>query len=189
MKPICTIHAGEYLVGEHLEKRYSKNGWRIWTPGKDTGIDLLVTSADCRKTFSIQVKFSKSYPQKFECDASGWWNVKRDAIAKSDADCWVFVFPVWPRNMDEENATRVLGVEDCRFVVIDPEKLLKRLELIHPDVKAGGTYKIYLTQKGENVLETREIKEKIEGVWKDKKHPRNLSAFLDNWEPLETALQ
>ncbi len=40
MKPLFTIHAGEYLVGERIEKNFKE--WNVWIPSKDTGIDLLV---------------------------------------------------------------------------------------------------------------------------------------------------
>jgi hypothetical protein len=40
MKPLFTIHAGEYLVGLHVQKSLKLNAW---IPAKDTGIDLLVT--------------------------------------------------------------------------------------------------------------------------------------------------
>ncbi len=41
MKPLFTIHAGEYLVASEIEKRIGKNV-RIWLPVKDTGVDILV---------------------------------------------------------------------------------------------------------------------------------------------------
>lgn len=194
MKPIFTIHAGEYLVGEYLEKHYGgKKGWRIWTPAKDTGIDLLVTSADCRKTHSIQVKFSKSFSTNFKCDASGWWGLKYDALETSQADCWVLVLPVWPRNLDEKNASNALNVKNCCFVVIKPKELLRRLKEIHQDVQEGGEYKVYLTKVGNGIFETRgigqEIEEQIDNLRKKKDHPRNFTAFADNWKEVEKALK
>jgi len=45
MRPMFTIHAGEYLVGLHLQQRLGLN---VWIPAKDTGIDLLVTGARSR---------------------------------------------------------------------------------------------------------------------------------------------
>ncbi len=59
MKPLFTIHAGEYLVGSHIENQFKD--WRVWIPSKDTGIDLLVSNADNSKTASIQVKFQKTF--------------------------------------------------------------------------------------------------------------------------------
>ena len=59
MKPLFTIHAGEYLVGSHIEKKYPN--WHVWIPSADKGIDLLVSNTDNSKTTSIQVKSSKDY--------------------------------------------------------------------------------------------------------------------------------
>ena len=42
MKPIFTIHAGEYLVGTYIEKNFKK--YNVWFPSKDRGIDLLVSA-------------------------------------------------------------------------------------------------------------------------------------------------
>ena len=59
MKPLFTIHAGEYLTGEYIERNYPH--WNVWVPSKDTGIDLLVTDETNSKTVSLQVKFSKDF--------------------------------------------------------------------------------------------------------------------------------
>ena len=50
MKSLFSIHAGEYLVGSHIEKSYPK--WNVWIPSKDTGIDLLVTNLTFSQTFT-----------------------------------------------------------------------------------------------------------------------------------------
>jgi hypothetical protein len=58
MRPIFTIHAGEFLVGEYIEKSYPE--LNVWIPSKDTGIDLLVTNKkDASKSVAIQVKMSR----------------------------------------------------------------------------------------------------------------------------------
>src|SRR5690554_7689567 len=64
MQPLFTIHAGEYLVGSHIEQHLrDPNGDKVnvWVPSKDTGIDLLVTDKTNKKTTSLQVKFSKDF--------------------------------------------------------------------------------------------------------------------------------
>lgn len=78
MKPLFTVHAGEYLVGEHIERTYPR--WSVWVPSKDTGIDLLVTPAKNRKAVSLQVKFSKDFNPTHGSPllqnrllAAGWW--------------------------------------------------------------------------------------------------------------------
>ena len=38
MKPLFTIHEGEFLVGSHIEKKF--RDWNVWIPSKDKGIDF-----------------------------------------------------------------------------------------------------------------------------------------------------
>ena len=57
MRPIFTIHAGEYLVATEIERAFPK--LQIWIPSRDTGVDLLVTDRLQTKVASLQVKFSK----------------------------------------------------------------------------------------------------------------------------------
>ena len=72
MRPLFTIHAGEYLVANEIEQmRFGRESLRVWVPSKDTGIDLLVTSHDCRRTISLQVKFSRTYACDVGMDALG----------------------------------------------------------------------------------------------------------------------
>src|SRR5690606_37054420 len=101
MQPLFTIHAGEYLVGSHIEQHLrDPNGDKVnvWVPSKDTGIDLLVTDKTNKKTTSLQVKFSKDFllthgrPEyRDKLLSCGWWTLDREKIRKSPADYWVFV--------------------------------------------------------------------------------------------------
>jgi len=59
MRPLFTIHAGEFVVGEFIEKSLSES--RYLVPAKDTGIDLLVTGEGGRRSISLQVKLSRDY--------------------------------------------------------------------------------------------------------------------------------
>ncbi len=101
MQPLFTIHAGEYLVGSHIEQHLrDPNGDKVnvWVPSKDTGIDLLVTDKTNNKTSSLQVKFSKDFllthgrPEyRDKLLSCGWWTLNREKIHESSADYWVFV--------------------------------------------------------------------------------------------------
>ena len=116
MKPIFTIHAGEYLVASEIEEKFP--GLRVWVPSKDTGVDLLVTSADHKKAVSLQVKFSKDFLGRNVRNvisrgvkSGGWSSFKRDKIETSPADYWVLVlYQFQNRSYD--------------FVVIKPSRLL-----------------------------------------------------------------
>ena len=123
MKPIFSIHAGEYLVGTHIEENY-KN-LNIWLPSKDTGIDLLVTDETNSKTVSLQVKFSKDFLGSLGSSLSdvvatkvksgGWWTFKREKIRDSRADLWILVLYRFSRR-------------DYDLLVIEPAELLRRYD-------------------------------------------------------------
>src|ERR1700738_2367050 len=84
MKPMFSVHAGEYLTGSHIEKQFRRVN--LWVPAKDTGIDLLVSDRANRQTVSLQVKFSKDFlvahmqkeaPEfQHKLRACGWWTLK-----------------------------------------------------------------------------------------------------------------
>ena len=188
MKPIFTIHAGEYLVASHLEEKFK--GLQIWLPSSDTGIDLLVTnpklnSQNSVRATSLQVKFSKDFlgnkgggkngasSINSKIKAGGWWTFKYDKIEKSQADLWVLVLYRFSHR-------------DYDFVIIEPSKLLERYRKLG---NTSGTIQSYVwvTENGQ-CWETRGLgkaeQEKIAtDVFKDP--VRDLSQFLNNWQPLE----
>jgi len=51
MRPIFTIHAGEYLAATEIQKTF--RDLQVWIPSKDTGIDLLVTDARQNRVASL----------------------------------------------------------------------------------------------------------------------------------------
>jgi hypothetical protein len=132
MRPIFTIHAGEYLAATEIEKRFRH--LRVWIPSKDTGIDLLVTDDRQNKVASLQVKFSKDYLGSAGSTAvapgiasSGWWTFQRAKIAKSPADFWALtLYQFQSRKFD--------------FVIVPPQELLARYERISPAAKAIQSY-------------------------------------------------
>lgn len=132
MKTIFTIHAGEYLVGSHIESHFKD--WRVWIPSKDTGIDLLVSNADNSKTASIQVKFSKDFlvthgkpAHQSKLVSCGWWTLNRQKLKDSTANFWVFVM----HSFNQKN---------MQYVIIQPQELYRRLNLIHSKTKGIQSY-------------------------------------------------
>ena len=121
MKPLFTVHAGEYLVGEYIERTFP--GWNVWLPSKDTGVDLLVTDRRNRKTVSLQVKFSKDYSfyrsllLQSRMLAGGWWSLDARKIQKSNADFWIFVLPSFVE-------------KEISFIIVSPNELLRRYKAI-----------------------------------------------------------
>ena len=126
MKPLFTIHAGEYLTGEYIEKKYPD--WNVWIPSKDTGIDFLITNKENNKSVSIQVKFSKDWNKLNDSyTSSGWWSFNASKIDNSTADFWVLVIPSFLEKKES-------------FVIIKPTELFKRYTAIHGEKKIIQSY-------------------------------------------------
>jgi hypothetical protein len=182
MKSIFSVHAGEYLTGSHIEKKFRHVN--VWLPAKDTGIDLLVSDRANRKTVSLQVKFSKDFlvssrnrkEQEYQnkLRASGWWSLNRAKIQQSRADYWVFVLQGFANKSTD-------------YVVISPQELLRRLQSIHQ--RKGKIWHVYLsiTKEG-GCWETRDLTngDKLL-IAKDKfSDPnRDLRKFLNVWDRVE----
>ena len=183
MKPIFTIHAGEYLVGSYIEKAYKK--FRVWLPSSDTGIDLLVTNQHLTQATSLQVKFSKDFMGNIgggknasidietRIKSGGWWKFNTDKIENSPADLWVLVLYRFSHR-------------DFDFVIIEPSKLLERYKKLG---KTSGTIQSYVwVTENRQCWETRGLSKKEQvaiatGTFNDP--VRDLTDFLNNWQPLE----
>ena len=114
MKPLFTIHAGEYLTGEYIEKKYPD--WNVWIPSKDTGIDFLITNKQNKKSVSIQVKFSKDWNKLNDnYTSSGWWSFNASKIDKSNADFWVLVIPSF---LEKRNLSLLLNQQNYSSVIL-----------------------------------------------------------------------
>ena len=181
MKPFFTVHAGEYLVGNYIEKQYPDVN--LWIPSKDTGIDLLVTNSDNTRAVSLQVKFSKDFTYDKHPDIQrgiqslGWFTLMDKKIAESKADLWIFTLFSFSERINH-------------FLVIPPKILLKRLREIHGRRERIQTY-FWVTNKGK-CWEARGLKKSDEilianHVFKSKK--RDFTKHLNNWQLLEQGLR
>ncbi len=177
MRPLFTVHAGEYLVGAHIEQRFKRAN--VWVPVRDTGVDLLVSDEANRQSIALQVKFSKDFlvthhgPEfQKQLRACGWWKVNRSKLAKSPADYWVFVLQGFASRSTD-------------FVVVPRSELVRRLDTIHGRQK---TFQVYLwTTERNSCWETRALTRAEElqvahGSFRDAS--RNLTQWLNNWEPV-----
>lgn len=179
MQPIFTIHAGEFLVANHIQAKFKSN-LNIWIPAKDTGIDLLVTDKANKKSVSLQVKFSRNYlspnfSAKFggQLKSCGWWNFDEKKIEISPADYWVLV---------------IVGVDhpSYDFVVLKPGSLLERLRTLRPTETRRQSY-LWVTNtnkcwetRGLNIGQQQQV-----AANKFKDPLRNFTPCLNNWKPLE----
>lgn len=149
MKSLFTIHAGEFVAGDYIERTFKKV--KVWVPTKDTGVDLLVTDSMHKKTVSLQVKFSKDFLTTYmsavfqkPLRACGWWSINRQKIISSPADYWVFVLVGFDHRSTD-------------FVIISPSELLKRLDALQGKLKTFQSY-IWVTEKNK-CWETRGLKQ------------------------------
>jgi hypothetical protein len=182
MKPLFTIHAGEFLVASYIEQQFKK--YLVWLPSRDSGVDLLVTDNDCKAAVSIQVKFSRDFLATHMSDAlrpglkaCGWFTLKRQKIAQSTAKFWVFV--LYPFNQKEVD-----------FVIAPPSAILDLLRSIHGERNAFQTY-IWVT-KNKRCWETRSLSREDQLlISKDSYHnpARDLTPYLNNWSPIHAALK
>ncbi len=180
MKPIFTVHAGEYLVGSYIEQKFK--GYNVWVPSKDTGIDLLVTDKTNKKTVTLQVKFSKDFlvahmAETFQAglSACGWWTLNSTKLKQSKADLWIFVLHAF----DQKN---------LQFIVIPPKELLKRLRSLHGNLKLFQTY-LWVTKKNK-CWETRGLKKKDQVLVANNlfsSPKRDFTKYLNNWDLLKKA--
>jgi hypothetical protein len=132
MKPLFTVHAGEFLVASYIEQRFKD--YLVWIPSRDSGVDLLLTDKNCRKAVSIQVKFSRDFLMTHMADAlrpglkaCGWFTLKRQKLLQSTANFWIFV--LYPFNQKEVD-----------FVIASPSSILDRLTSLHGKRKTIQSY-------------------------------------------------
>ena len=183
MRPLFTIHAGEYLVGSHIEEHNPR--WSVWIPSKDTGIDLLVTGVGNKNAVSLQVKFSKDFNPDYQSISlqkkvldEGWWAYEERKLKESPADFWVFVLPS-------------LSEHKTSFIIIPPSELLRRLRSIHgrPNKKIQS---YFCVTKNGHCWESRGLSnDEHEDIASDHftDDRRDFSRFLNNWSQIEKRLK
>jgi hypothetical protein len=183
MKPLFTVHAGEYLVGAHIERAYPR--CNVWVPSKDTGIDLLVTDARNRKAVSLQVKFSKDFSPTHRSLlvqnrllAAGWWTHDPSKIKKSNADFWVFVLPSFVE-------------KQTSFIIVPPAELLRRFKAIHgtPKKRIHSYLRVTKTKRCWEARGLANADQELVALDRFSDENRDFTMFLDAWKQIETKLK
>lgn len=183
MRPIFTIHAGEFIFGDEVSKRFP--ALDLWIPAKDRGIDFLISDECRQKTTAVQVKMSRDYrPHEAKTDfesiraAGGWLTFPHKKLATSPADIWSIVL------VSHERKSRP------HFINIPPTVLLERLTKIHEEPKEN--YHLYPWVLGPSsdriCVEGRGLKKRERQLLADSKlelGARDLTEFFDNWDFLE----
>ena len=175
MKPLFTIHEGEFLVGDHLNRRLGRK-YDVWVPTKDSGVDLLVTRKRQQgKAVGLQVKFSRSFSIHEEMArhliATSWFTLKPNKVRDSQADLWVFVI-LTLRHKEH-------------FVVIPTRELRKRIPRGNP--KLWHLY-LWVYEDG-SCFQVRDLskEERLDTVHRGvRERRRDFSEWLGHWDLLDT---
>lgn len=174
MKPLFTIHEGEFLVGDHINRRLG-HMYDVWVPTKDRGVDLLVTRIRRRgKAVGLQVKFSRGFSIREEMArhliATSWFTLEPAKIRKSQADLWVFVILTLKH---EEH-----------FVVIPTRELRKRIPR-----GRGRMWNLYLwVYEDGSCYQVRDLgtEDRLDTVHRGvRDRRRDFSEWLENWNLLD----
>jgi hypothetical protein len=175
MRPLFTVHAGEYLVGSFIEEHYPR--WKVWIPSKDTGIDLLITDARNAKAVSLQVKFSKDFNPthrtillQSKLTAAGWWTHQETKIKDSKADFWVFVLSSFTEHQ-------------THFIIIQPTELLRRFRAIRSNAEKRIHSYLWVT-KSQRCWEARGLNnadQEMIAFERFSDSARDFTQYLDAW--------
>ena len=174
MKPLFTIHEGEFLVGEYISRKL-KDRYDVYVPVKDRGIDLLVAHRRKRlPPLGIQVKFSRGFNDRHKTPdeflTRGWYTLNPQKVRESPADLWVFA---------------ILTLRhEAYYVVIPHRELRKRVPRRSP-----GPWHVYITvYKEDRCYDTRGLKNtqvrRILDHGCNWPH-RDYSDYLNEWNQLE----
>jgi hypothetical protein len=180
MRPMFTVHAGEFLVGQHIEGAFKDKN--VWVPTKDIGVDLLVTNAANKRAVTLQVKFSRDFLPIMKLSPSvltqlkscTWFSVDQNKLARSPAHYWVLV---------------LLGFEKRTYdyVIIEPKELLRRLQAID---EKSSRYQVYVwLTKQQRAWLTRGLKKEDQdriarGTFVDQN--KDLTKYLNNWSAIKS---
>ena len=180
MRPFFSLHAGEQLVANYIERHYKRA--TVWIPSRDTGVDLLVADPRRQHTVGLQVKFSRDWlvteTHKFgpefqkQLRACGWWTINRHKLRHSQADYWVLV---------------LLGfaARSVDFVIVPPRELWRRLRHRTPTKSKVHVY--FWTTEAGRCWETRDVTRAEEhriasGDYENRN--RDFKPWLNNWTPV-----
>jgi hypothetical protein len=178
VKTLFIVHAGEFLVGDFIEKKF--RSLNIWVPSKDMGVDMLVTNPENQRAVSLQVKSSRDFLDTHRKEslqrslrACGWWKLSPKQVKESKADYWVFV---------------LLGIahRSTDFVIIKPSELLRRLVSIHSDAETIQSY--FWVMNDKRCWETRGLKpfEQMKIAAGRYVHAaRDFTQHVNHWEPIQ----
>ena len=174
MKPIFTVHEGEFLVGDRISRKLGRK-FEVWVPTKDSGIDLLLTRKGRRgRSIGLQVKFSRSFDIPGDLArnvvATSWFSLDATKIRRSRADLWVFVI----LTLRHEQHFVLVPTRDLRRRI--PPRVGRKWNLYLWVLDDGSCYQVRGLGEGERRKLSRH------GVRESR---RDFSRWLEDWSHLD----
>ncbi len=151
------MNTHELVAFDELEKQ----GFSVFFPRMDRGIDCVVTSTPLGKKFApIQIKGSKKHGS-----GGAWFVLSKKKISEIPTQIWLFV---WPEvNQQQEFETQ--------FLLIQANELIKRVDAV--STSSGNRVDLYFTKDGEKTIQTRGLKKNTKP-----EAARDFTKFVGNWK-------
>ena len=150
-----------------------KEGFAVFTPIKDRGVDCIVVNKDFRgRPQRIQIKGSRAY-----VGGGAWVQLTKAKLEESTKITDFFVF-VWTK---PSNKGRLVP----QFLVVPTDELDMRLGSYAK--LSAGKYNFYPFPDEAGVFDTRGWSKKTHG-WPPSDPKRDYTAYLDAWEQISARL-
>jgi len=175
MRALFTVQAGEFLVGDYINRNFG-NKVDVWIPAKDRGIDLLITPKNFSKGgVGIQVKSSRPYPFHIpdgKLLSGGWYTIKVNDLKDGKTDFWIFVIMALKR--------------EPYFIIVPTKELYRR---VHSIKKGKSAYLYLVVLQGNKCYDLRGLRQNeissvvSNGIISSK---RDYTKYLNVWRKIIT---
>jgi hypothetical protein len=179
VKNFWSLNVDEALVADKLQNCLKNKGYEVFFPLRVQlkDIDLVLVNLKTKKTYTVQVKGSRTYPpQKRETERFGegqasWIQIRRKSIFEPEnpIDCFIFLI-----HLEVEGEIK-RGIE-LDYLVIPTEDFKKLLISSGKKIRKGDQYVffIWINPKEKKAIDFEEWKNTID-----------LTGFLNNFEIFE----
>jgi hypothetical protein len=176
MKPIFTIHGGEYLFANEFKRRFPS--LKLWLPVDDEGIDFLITDDKNTRPLGMQIKYSRDYNPlqvnnniRTNLKTLGWFHLNRSKLQNSKANYWVLI--------NYEGFTKTMD-----FFFIKPKVLLNIYNKLGRKGKIIDSY-LWVMNNINKSYETRGLSKAAQSLiltGQNNNKYRDFTTFLDKWD-------
>ena len=175
IKNFWSLRDDEALVASKLQDELKHHDYEVFFPLRSQlkDIDLILCNLKNKKTFTIQVKGSRSYPaEKKETETfgegeSGWVMIKKKHIFDSSYPVDYFIFLI---HLETQGITK--KEIKLHYIVLPTEKLKEICLSKKPNKNDEYGFYFWINPKENKALEFHESRKK----------PIDLSRYLDNFD-------